>query len=203
MQSRQSYEGNTKDLRRLERRSRLIEAATCLYGRQGYRNTGVRAICQQAGLTERYFYESFVNSEALLEAAFEAAVAYLIAQIRMANDPSLPVDERGRRMLGAYYARIRDNPDAARVFLIEITGVSPTIDAVFERSLARFTELILDINDPHRVGPVAAEPLLRRGLAGGLLHIALAWLEAGYDRPLDDVVAAAAILCQLSRPVAK
>jgi AcrR family transcriptional regulator len=37
----------------------------------GYRNTTVKAVCEAAGLTERYFYESFANSEALLVAAFD------------------------------------------------------------------------------------------------------------------------------------
>jgi len=200
MASTRRYEGQTIDERRHERRGRLIDAATRLYGRQGYRGTGVRAVCQEAGLTERYFYESFANGEALLVAAYEAAIDNLVTQISMVADPALPPAERGRLMLEAYYARIRDNPDDARVFLIEIRGVSPEIDLVFERSLERFTELILDTNDPHRIGPAATEPLLRRGMAGGLLHIALAWLEAGYDRPLDEVIAAAMPLCQLAAP---
>lgn len=200
MVSRPRYDGQTIDERRQERRGLLIQAATRLYGRRGYRHTGVRAVCQEAGLTERYFYESFANSEALLEAAFDAAVNGLIAEIRSVADPGLPASERGRFMLGAYYGRIRDNPDAARVFLIETTGVSPTIDMAFERSLEQFTELILDINDPRRIGPLAVDPLLRRGIAGGLLHIALGWLGAGYDRPLDEVVATATLLCELAVP---
>ena len=200
MTSKRSYTGHTVAARRDERRQRLIEAATRLYARLGYRNAGVRAVCQDAGLTERYFYESFANGEALLLAAFDAAVVDLIGQIRAVADPGLPASERSRLMLRAYYGAMRDQPDAARLFLVEISGVSPTVDRAFARSLTDLSELILDTHDPDRVGPVAADPLLRRGVAGGLLHIALAWLESGFDRPLDAVVEAAAPLCLLARP---
>lgn len=203
MAATRSYGGVSADERRAERRDRLIEAAVGLYGAHGYRSTGVRAVCQAAGLTERYFYENFANSEALLAASFDHVVSDLIDRIRAAGDPALPMAARAQAMLAAYYGAIRDHPAAARVFLIEITGVSPTIDAAFERSLERLTELILDTHDPRRRGVVASEPLLRRGVAGGLLHIALAWIGDGFDRTLGEVVAAALPLCRLAEPAAR
>src|ERR1700754_2671567 len=66
-----NYAGLSAQERRLARRERLIEGAIRAYGELGYRNTTVKAVCEAAGLTERYFYESFANSEALLVAAFE------------------------------------------------------------------------------------------------------------------------------------
>ena len=203
MTATRSYGGQSAGERRAERRDRLIDAAIALYGVHGYRSTGVRAICQAAGLTERYFYESFVNSEALLAASFDRIVGTLIGRIRAAGDPALPVSDRARAMLAAYYGAIRDHPAAARVFLVEITGVSPTIDAAFERSLERLSELVLDTHDPRRRGAVAGDPLLRRGVAGGLLHIALAWIGDGFAAPVDRVVAAALPLCRLAEPAAR
>ncbi len=201
MTTKRRYGGQTDGERQQDRRDRLIAAAIMLYGRQGYRSTGVRAVCQEAGLTERYFYESFVNSEALLAAAYEQVVSTLIEQIRNAGSLSgLPVADRARLRLSAYYAAIRAHPDAARVFLVEVTGVNPTIDLAFEQALYRLSELILDTYDPERVGPAALEPLLRRGIAGGLLHIALAWIKGCYDRSLDDVVASAMPLCSVAEP---
>src|SRR2546421_10541252 len=66
-----NYAGLSAEERRLARRERLIEGAIRAYGELGYRNTTVKAVCEAAGLTERYFYESFANSEALLVAAFD------------------------------------------------------------------------------------------------------------------------------------
>ena len=47
-----------------------MDAAIAIYGVVGYRNAPVKAICERAKLTERYFYESFQNSEALLIATY-------------------------------------------------------------------------------------------------------------------------------------
>src|ERR1700752_124636 len=63
--------GLSADERRLALRERLIEGAIRAYGELGYRNTTVKAVFEAPGLPERYFYESFANSEALLVAAFE------------------------------------------------------------------------------------------------------------------------------------
>src|ERR671936_1321771 len=72
-----NYAGLSADERRLARRERLIEGAIRAYGELGYRNTTVKAVCEAAGLTERYFYESFANSEALLIAAYSHVVGHL------------------------------------------------------------------------------------------------------------------------------
>ena len=72
------YGGHSTEERRLARRERLIEAAIRVYGKVGYRNATVKAVCEAAELTERYFYESFANSEALLIAAFDAVSHRLI-----------------------------------------------------------------------------------------------------------------------------
>lgn len=201
--STRRYGGRIADDRRADRRAKLIEAAVLLYGRRGYRNTGVRAVCQEAGLTERYFYESFANSEALLAAAYDAVVGHLIAHLReTGDDAAMPAAERPGRILETYFATLREHPAAARVFLSEIVGVSATIDGAVVDGLERFAELIMDVHDPRRAGPLAAEPLLRRGVVGGLYHIALAWIAADFDRSLDDVVAAAMPLVRLAEPIA-
>lgn len=178
----------------------LIQAAVRLYGSNGFHNTGVRAICREAGLTERYFYESFPHGEALLLAAFHHVNAALLAQIMTVDDASLAPEGRVRRMLGAYFAALRANPTAARVFLVEIVGVDPTIDDAIRRSMHDLSQPTVDVLDPDARGPVSADPMLRRGVEGGLLHIALAWGAEDYERPLDQIVAAAWTLCRIICP---
>ena len=51
---------------------RRIEAGIELFGTRGYANTPVKAICEEAGLTERYFYEAFDDREDLLDEIFTA-----------------------------------------------------------------------------------------------------------------------------------
>lgn len=196
--SSRRWTGRTQDDRRTERRELLIASATRLYGSLGFRNTGVRAICREAGLTERYFYESFANGDALLLAAFERVVSALHDQIVREDAPDEPPEARVRRLLRAYYGALAANPTAARVFLIEIVGVDADIDRAFEASLFALSEPFVTVFDPEHRGPLSTDRLLRRGVSGGLLHIALAWGADGYAHPIEQVIEAALVLCRIA-----
>lgn len=197
-----SYRGSSGDARKVERRQKLLNAAIQEYGAHGYRNVGVRMICAAAGLTERYFYEAFPNSEALLIASLDALTDQLVSTIREAGRLERGDPERRRRaMLSTYYDDLRSRPAAARVFLVEINGVSPAVDAAFARSLDSFAELILDTFDPDRHGRAAADLVFRRGITGALFQIALVWIAEKYARPLEEVTGAALAFCQLAEPI--
>jgi AcrR family transcriptional regulator len=200
LNTKRKWGGLEDEERRLVRRQRLLEAAVELYGRDGYRSTTVRSICRQAGLTERYFYESFSNSEALLLAAYEVVCAAHVVDILTADDPALPAVDRVERMLTAYFQRLRAYPEGTRVFLLEITNISPSLDAAFEESRTALSEFIVGVLDPDRRGPMVEQPMLRRGLTGGILDIALCWSSAGFDHPIEEVVQAALALCMLGLP---
>lgn len=198
------YGGRTSAERLAERRARLIEAALAVYGSQGYRATSVKAICAAAGLTERYFYEAFANSEALLITCFEQINGELVEQIRQAGAaaPHEP-DERLRLMVCRYFESLRDQPAAARVFLVEcaaVAGSSAAVASVFEAALTRFSALLQSVVDPQGLGPATANPLLARGVIGGLLHIALRWVQSDFAAPLGEVAEAALPLCRLVAP---
>lgn len=60
-----TFRGKGPDERRAERRGKLLDAALELIATVGWRGATMTAICQQAGLTERYFYESFRDRESL------------------------------------------------------------------------------------------------------------------------------------------
>jgi len=195
------YRGSSGDERRGERRVKLLEAAIREYGALGYRNVGVRAVCAAAGLTERYFYEAFPNSEALLIACLNALTDQLISTVKEAGkQETADLTRRRRTMLRTYYQDLQLRAAAARVFLIEINGVSPAVDAAFASSIDQFGDLILDAFDPEREGVAAKDPMLLRGISGALLHIAIVWIAEAYARPVDAVVDAAWKFCLLAEP---
>ena len=63
-----TYGGVSVDQRRATRRAALIEAALDLFGEGGAQAVSKRAVCARAKLNDRYFYEHFTDSDALLEA---------------------------------------------------------------------------------------------------------------------------------------
>lgn len=194
------YRGSSAEERRTQRREQFLRAAIQVYGEQGYRNATVKAVCEAAGLTERYFYESFSNSEELLVASFQAVMHFLLGELEkaVAETPGGPV-ERVRTMLSAYYEALKANPQSARVFLVEISGVSPAVDQALEASLHALGDLLARTIDPRGESSAANEPLLRAGVIGGVIHIALSWIASGYSQPIHEVVDAAMRLCLVLR----
>lgn len=189
MSEPRSYAGLSAAERRGARRSALIAAATRVYGEVGYNRATVRAICREAGLTERYFYESFDDQQALLAAAFEEASLGLGEIMRSALVGHDNPAERLEAVLHSYYARLREDGAGARVFLSEILGISPAIDALYHAAMSNLADGLLEILPALGDAP----RLARMGLAGSIVQIALVWIRSGYREPIDSVVNAAAL----------
>jgi len=191
------YAGVSAEERQRERRDRLIEAAIALYGSQGYPTT-VKAVCETAGLTERYFYESFANSEALLIAAFDAVSHRVIDHldtIRREHDGT--AEERGRAVLRGYYQILKDDPSGARLFVIEIARVGPAVDEVWAELLRAFGELLSRTFAPDADARLKGTALTRAGAVGAMVQIAKSWIRSGYADSVDTVAASAQRLCRV------
>ncbi|QJE02213.1 TetR/AcrR family transcriptional regulator [Massilia forsythiae] len=194
------YRGVPQDERRAQRRRQLVAAGVAVYGQRGYRHATVKAVCAAAGLTERYFYESFPNSEALLIACFETVTCAVLEEIMAAaRDAGGGRPGRARAMLQTYFAALQRDPPSARVFLVEIRGVSRAVDRAFDVALRDIGRQVARVIAP----PGApADPLLQAGIVGGVIHIALRWIEDGYAPPIEDVTGSALRLAVvLARPV--
>ncbi|WP_304640461.1 TetR/AcrR family transcriptional regulator [Pseudomonas sp.] len=178
-----------KALRKAERRSQLIAAAIAIYGEYGYRHASVRQVCEAAGLTQRYFYESFSHSDELLIACYERVTDELQQDILVAVDAAGDAPRtRARAALAAYLTALKREPQAANVFLVDIRGISPAVDRQIDDALS--------VTGRHMVRAVLRrEPdiddLLLAGVMGGIIHIALRWVTANYEPTIDQVVDAA------------
>jgi AcrR family transcriptional regulator len=179
------YRGLGPDERRAQRRARLIEAAVAVYGERGYRNATVKAVCESAGLTERYFYESFANSDELLIAGFNAVTFGVFEEVMAAAEGAgRSRKARSRAMLQSYFSALQREPRSARVFLVEIRGVSREVDKAFDAALREIGRQVAQVVAP----PEAQDDeLLQAGVIGGIIHIALRWIEQGYEPSLDVV----------------
>ncbi len=185
----------TADERRAERRERIMEAAITVYARQGYRRTSVKAVCSEAGLTERYFYESFDNNEDLLRQCFLVVDDDLFRKTReaiaaAANAAGAPGGiARARAALLVYLDLIRASPDKARVFLIEMASVSPAAEALVLERLDRFGELLMEVLGADPTFARHPSPLLLRGVVGGGLYLVRAWAMSGFAEDIETVAA--------------
>ena len=93
-------------------------------------------------------------------------------------------------VLPAFFVRLKQDRGGAQVFLAEIQGISPAIDAQFRAAVRRFGEALIEI-----VPRLAdAPPLFLDGIGGGLIQIALAWIASDYAADDEQVLAAALLL---------
>lgn len=177
-----TYRGVSQDERRTQRRNSLIVAAIAVYGERGYRNASVKAVCEAAGLTERYFYESFANSEELLVAAFNAVTYAVHRESVEAGRGKRGRRERARAMLYAYFSALKREPLSARVFLVEIRGVSRAVDEAFELALRTIVR-----SNAEELGLPATDELLQLAVMGGVIQLASTWVNQAYEPSIDSI----------------
>lgn len=194
------YRGTSEPERVQARRARLIAAGFEVYGLVGYRRASVKAVCAAAGLTDRYFYESFDSSEALLAACFAAVTEDVLAIVARAQGEQADPMLRARGMLQAFFEVLGRERRRARVFLLEMAGISPDLDQAFDAMLTRVGGQIVEVLDPGREGPLARDSMLAHGVASGLVGIAMAWVRRDFDLPTELVAESALTLCALARP---
>lgn len=192
------YRGVAKDERCAERRRRLIEAGIQVFGAETYHGGTVRAVCAAAGLTERYFYESFLNREQLLRAVYDELIdglhqAFEAVLVAQATDPAAPL----RAVLGRYFDFVETNRPGARIILFEVMGVSDEFDARYRRAMRGFGALLLRaVAGLRRPGPpsVPDEELVADGLVGAVVHMAQRWVLGGYRQSRADIQACAEVI---------
>lgn len=188
-----TYGGVSKEERRAERRVRLVAAARKVYGEHGFRQASVKSLCVEAGLTERYFYESFSNSEELLLAAYHSVIVELLGELahaaQLRRDQEQPDQQQvAGALLAAYFNFLKRDRHAARLILLEIRGISAATTDTYTtalRAIARQMEAVLGLEDDD------TRHMLALGVVGGISLIALSWVQDEYGESIDAMVAVA------------
>ena len=114
------FKGVSAADRRIDRRRRLVESAFKIAGTEGAGALGVGRVCLAAGLTKRYFYESFASLTQLQSAVVDHAIATMSQRV----DPFAPTQPGGspQPWLEAFVGALVDDQRLARVLLAETHG---------------------------------------------------------------------------------
>jgi AcrR family transcriptional regulator len=169
------YSGQSFEDRQAERREKLVLAAVKVAGRLGLEGTSVAAICAEAGLTARYFYESFPTREAIFVEAYRAVQTELFA--RMQSTPK--AGDHTRRALTGFFTAIQSSPGLARVFLIDLDDHGGAMRMASFEGAGKFSKAL---------GLKAGHPLMVAGIIGAIVDIGKRWIESEFAEPLEKVV---------------
>ncbi len=148
------------------RRDELIAAGITLLGSAGGPKLTVRAVCRAAGLTERYFYESFADRDEYVAAVYD--------EVCTAAMSTLMESQSMRDAVERFVALMIDDPARGRVLLL-----APEVEPVLAHSGARwmpnFIELLqrslTQITDP------TTQAMVATGLVGALTALFTAYLD--------------------------
>jgi AcrR family transcriptional regulator len=173
------------------RRRQLMEAALELIGTDGWAETSVRGVCRQAGLTPRFFYESFADLDALAVAVFDdiamTATAAILEAVRAAPpEPSA----QARAAIATFVDELTRDPRRARVAFAEALG-SEALARRRLQAMRAMAELIADHGRRAYGSVQEADTLVditAALLAGGLAELLIAWLDGAIPATRDELI---------------
>ncbi len=193
------FKGLSLTERKQARREKLIEAGIEAYGSQGFFAVTVKDICNEAKLTERYFYESFKKSDELFQTIFLKLIDQLQHNVMQAimqasTDPRKMI-EAG---LTALLTTLKDNPGMARIIYIDAMLVQELHNqATIHETMLRFDRMIhafVMLMMPHIDRSEREISLVATGLNGYVTQIAIRWVVSGFKQSMQEVLSSCSIV---------
>ena len=148
------------------RRGELISAGVDLLGGPAGPALTVRAVCRAAGLTERYFYESFADRDDFVRAVYDDVCTRAMSTLMTAETPRDAVER--------FVALMVDDPSRGRVLLL-----APGVEPVLTRSGAEWMPNFIDLLQRKltRITDPAVQAMVATGLIGALTALFTAYLD--------------------------
>ena len=150
----------------MRRRDELIAAGVTLLGGAGGPALTVRAVCREAGLTERYFYESFTDRDQFVRAVFDDVCSRAMSALMSASTP--------REAVERFVALMVDDPVRGRVLLL-----APEVEPVLVRSGAEWMPTFIGLLQRKltTIGDPTMQNMVATGLMGALTALFTAYLD--------------------------
>jgi AcrR family transcriptional regulator len=148
------------------RRDGLVSAGVTLLGSAEGPALTVRAVCRAAGLTERYFYESFADRDEFVRAVYDDVCGRAMSVLTTAQTPRDAVER--------FVALMVDDPTRGRVLLL-----APESEPVLARSGAEWMPSFIELLQRKltRITDPALQAMVATGLVGALTALFTAYLD--------------------------
>jgi AcrR family transcriptional regulator len=165
-QRRGRWSGVPLEDRQALRREDLIAAGVGLLGSEGGPVLTVRAVCKAAGLTERYFYESFSDRDEFVGAVYDDVCAKAMS--------TLSSSTTARDAVERFVALMVDDPTRGRVLLL-----APAVEPVLTQSGADWMPSFIELlqHKLTRIADPAVQAMVATGLIGALTTLFTAYLN--------------------------
>nr|WP_205876025.1 TetR/AcrR family transcriptional regulator [Mycobacterium gordonae] len=198
--SARPYRGVEAAERLAARRNQLLAAGLDLLGAPDEPELTVRSVCERAGLSARYFYESFSDKDELVGQVYDWVIAKLATNIQAAAATG-PTHEQARAGMGVVVRTVAEDARIGRlVFSTKLAN------AVVMRKRAQSTALFALVTGRHVIDVLNAPENERVKAAthfavGGVGQTLSAWLEGDVTMEPDELADhLASLLLELTEP---
>jgi AcrR family transcriptional regulator len=187
-----NYGGKSAEERQATRKQALIDASVRLFGEQGFAAVSIDAICAEASLTKRYFYQAFPSREALLTAAYESVTRDYMQSILAAVAPHL-MDARKLVHAGLQesFGFVKRNPYKARLILIEAMTVRGQLGEMYGERYDQFVGLLLQFTRPFLSDAKVSDKVMRvmaKSAVGVIIHLCQSWIATDFKQPMEELI---------------
>ena len=177
---------------------RPADAGVDVFGTIGYRAATIDHICARAGLSKRYFYESFPDSETLLLACYERCVnEFHDAMVLAVMEATETIEAQLRAALTGYFSAIDADERGGRITLLEVLGVSSAVDKAYAAQFQRFASSVEGLaSEPFSTSrlPKPQLDVIAQGIFGAITSVATQWLLDHRRRPRAQLIDATYVL---------
>ena len=188
-----SYRGMTPEQRTAQRRESFLEAGLNLFGNEGFHGATVRKICKEAGLTDRYFYESYSSMEELLIEVYERCLQGILQRLQasLTGIPSESFPEDLIRKLLTDFFKEMEDPRVAKVCMFEAEGVSDHMHGMYNDYIRRFVMILMGASRAYvKAWPLSEEEteVLGNAIVGGIIQATRNWAVNDYHLSRESMV---------------
>lgn len=181
---RRGRDGPTDDEVASHQRARLCGAMVRAVAARGYGATTVRQLSALAGVSTRTLYELFsAGKQECFFSAYDAAIRLMARRVAVAYISERDRERRLARALEAFACEVCDEPQAARLVLLEVFAAGPAALERMEHA-QRLFEGMVALSFRQTAGGLATPPLLVNGVVAGGARVARGRLLAGREREL-------------------
>jgi AcrR family transcriptional regulator len=163
-------------------RERLLEAAVRVVAEKGYGATTVADLTREAGISRTTFYALFTDKEACFLAAYDSATDALVRRVVSAYEAEQSWPRRARAGLTALLEALAEEPEIARLAIVDVGAAGPAAQRRYRAALQRLTPLFEEGRDfaPGGRGLPANTSRMAIGAVAGLISDELAEGRAEY-----------------------
>ena len=196
-----TYAGESLEDRQAKRRLQFIEAAYELFGTIGFRQTTVRNLCKQAGLTDRYFYESFQSIEQLLAEVYQREIRHIETEVLTSISENInhaSIKTLIEQTLEVFFA-VAEKPKTAKIVWFEVLGVSETIDQLYISTIQNFANLFAQLSMniyPDLKIPNAEVTTIAIGVIGAISQTTSLWYLSHYQTDKQTLIRSMSYMIQ-------